>query len=156
VWLEPRLNRAPASFAQDPDALLNALNSEIFALDRLRRFEAADLPQAQDEFLDFDQQVGRSLLPELFRLADRANIRLGFIRVQRRPTESGPPPQPAALTRYLEDLRAYVAERGAYYHDDYGDPQQPLSVYGDGDHLRFEERLPYTERFARAHAAFFQ
>lgn len=156
VWLEPRLNRAPAAFAPAPEELLTTINTEMFALERLRAFEAADLPQAQDEVLDFDAQVDRSLLPELFRLADSAKIRLAFIRVQRRPTESGPPPQSKALTKYLDDLRAYVTGRGAYYHDDHGDPSQPLSVYADGDHLRSDQRLPYTERFARAHAAFFQ
>jgi hypothetical protein len=159
VWLEPRLIRAPALAAAGPLAppdLINAINTEMFALDKLRKFEAADLPQAQEEFLDFDDQVERSLLPEIFRLADRAKIRLAFVRVQRRPTEDGPPPQSEALTRYLDDLRAYVTARGGYYHDERGDPNQPLSVYADGDHLRSDERLPYTERFARAHAAFFQ
>ena len=156
VWLEPRLNRLPSSFSPAPEALLNAINTEMFALDKLRAFEAADLPQAQEEFLDFNAQVERSLLPELFRLADSAKIRLAFVRVQRRPTETGPPPQSDALTKYLDDLRAYVTSRGAYYHDDYGDPNQPLSAYGDGDHLRFDQRAPYTERFARAHGSFFQ
>jgi hypothetical protein len=152
VWLEPRLNRLPAASAEQ----LEAINNEMFALDKLRRFEAADLPQAQDEFLDFGAQVDRSLLPEIFRLADSAKIRLAFVRVQRRPTDDGPPPQSEALTRYLDHLKAYVTARGAYYHDERGDPNQPLAVYADGDHLQRDQRLPYTERFARAHAAFFQ
>jgi hypothetical protein len=159
VWLEPRLNRlpaVPAAGALPPEELLTAINNDMFAIDKLRAFEAADLPQAQDEALDFDAAVDRSLLPELFRLADSAGIRLAFIRVQRRPTESGPPPQSEALTKYLDDLRAYVTARGGYYHDDRGDPSQPLSIYADGDHLQRDQRLPYTERFARAHAAFFQ
>lgn len=164
AWLEPRLNQLPSAFAlrasTDPGltapGLLDAINREMFAIDKLRNFEAADLPQAQEESLDFDAAVERSLLPELFRLADSAGIRLAFIRVQRRPTESGPPPQSAALAKYLDDLRAYVTARGAYYHDDRGDPDQPLSIYADGDHLQRDQRLPYTERFARAHAAFFQ
>lgn len=156
VWLEPRLHRAPAAFAPSPQELLDTINTRMFAIDRLRAFEAADLPQAQDAVLDFAAHVERSLLPELFRLAERANIRLAFIRVQRRPTEAGPPPQSGALQDYLDDLRAYVTARGAYYHDDYGDPEQPLAVYADGDHLRADQRLPYSERFARRHAAFFQ
>ena len=174
VWLEPRLTRAPAfalrasTFALRATAdktadnaltsqdLLNAINNEIFGLDKLRKFEAADLPQAQEEFLDFDAQVNRSLLPELMRLAGSANIRVAFVRVQRRPTPNGPPEQSAALARYIEDLRAYVTARGASFHDDRGDPDQPLSVYADGDHLQYDQRIPYTERFARSHAAFFQ
>jgi hypothetical protein len=159
VWLEPRLTRAPAAVAAPPltpAELVNAVNTEIFALDKLRKFEAADLPQAQEESLDFDDQVNRSLLPEIMRLAASANIRLAFVRVQRRPLPDGPPEQSAALARYIEDLREYVTARGALFHDDRGDPAQSLSVYADGDHLRSDQRIPYTERFARSHAAFFQ
>jgi len=171
VWLEPRLIRAPTAFAlratsafapsatdnaTTPEGLVNAVNTDLFALDKLRKFEAADLPQAEEEFLDFDVQVNRSLLPELMTLAESANIRLAFVRVQRRPEPNGPPEQSAALARYIEDLRTYVTTRGASFHDDRGDPDQPLSVYADGDHLRSDQRLPYTERFARSHAAFFQ
>lgn len=161
VWLEPRLLRAPFTFALRATAdqatdLINAINTEVFALDKLRAFEAADLPQAEASFLDFDEQVGRSVLPLILDLAETSNIRLAFIRVQRRPAPNGPPPQSEALTRYLERLRAYLTARGAYYHDDYGDPNQPLEVYADGDHLRSDQRLLYSERFAKQHAAFFQ
>jgi hypothetical protein len=156
VWLEPRLLRSPAKVAGQPDELVNAINTEVFALDKLRAFEAADLPPAQESFLDFDAHVGRSLLPVILDLAARARIRLAFIRVQRRPTPTGPPPQSAALTQYLDRLRTYLIESGAYYYDDYGDPHQPLIQYADGDHLRAGQRLPYTERFAQRHAAFLQ
>ena len=156
VWLEPRLLRAPAMLAEQPDELVNAINTGVFALDKLRAFEAADLPQAEEAYLDFDAQVGRSVLPLIVDVAARSNIRLLFTRVQRRPAPDGPPPQPEALTRYLEQLRAYLTSRGAYYHDDHGDPNQPLDVYADGDHLRSDQRIPYSERFATQHAAFFQ
>jgi len=152
AWLEPKILRVPAPSAD----LVNAVNNEIFALDKLRAFEAADLPQAEESFLDFDARVGRSVLPLILDLAEQSNIRLAFVRVQRRPTPTGPPPQSEALTRYLERLQAYVTARGAYYHDDYGDPNQPLDVYADGDHLRSDQRLAYSERFAKQHAAFFQ
>ncbi len=159
LWLEPRLSRAPARLASrgiPPDELVHAVNTEIFALDRLRTFAAADLPQALDEFLDFAEQVDRSLLPEILAVAERAGIRLAFVRVQRRPRPDGPPEQREALTRYLADLEAYLVGRGAYYHDDRGDAAQPLAVYADGDHLRMDARPGYTERFAQQHARFFQ
>ena len=156
VWLEPRLTRAPAQVAADPPALLAAINTEIFALDKLRGFAASDLPQADAAFLDFDAQVGRSLLPEILRLASEINLRVAFVRVQRRPTASGPAPQSAELTAYLQKLEQYLTDRGAYYHDDRGDRGQPLSLYADGDHLTGAGREVYTERFAERHARFFQ
>jgi hypothetical protein len=159
VWLEARLMRAPARVAagtMTPDALVTAVNTEIFALDRLRPFAAADLPEAQDAVLDFDTQVGRSLLPEILNLAEQAGIRLAFIRVQRRPRPDGPPDQSEALARYVGKLEAYLEQQGAYFHDDRGDPDQPLAIYADGDHLRTDARPGYTERFARTHARFFQ
>ena len=158
VWLEPRLMRAPSAVRApaDREQLLSAINSEIFALDKLRQFAAADLPQAQAAFLDFDAQVDRSLLPAILAVADRAGMRLAFVRVQRRPRPDGPPEQSAALAHYVEDLKAYLERRGASFHDDYGDAEQPLAIYADGDHLRGDARPGYTERFARTHARFFQ
>ena len=160
VWVEPRLIRAPtfalrATVGQPAD-LVEAINNEVFALDKLRTFEAADLPQAQESALDFDAQVEGSILPLIVDLAAQSKIRLAFVRVQRRPTPAGPPPQSDGLARYLQRLRAYLSARGAYYHDDYGDPNQPLAVYADGDHLRSDQRIPYSERFAKQQAAFFQ
>ena len=160
VWLEPRLTRTPTfalrASVGEPADLVDAINNEIFALDKLRKFEAADLPQAQEALLDFDAQVDRSLLPAMLAVAERAGIRLAFIRVQRRPRPDGPPDQSDALAQYFYKLKVYLETRGVYYHDDRGDPDQPLSVYADGDHLRSDQRIPYTERFARRHAGFFQ
>jgi hypothetical protein len=81
---------------------------------------------------------------------------VAFVRAQRRPTETGPPPQSAALARYLQQLERYLREHGAYYHDDRGDPDEPLSLYADGDHLTGAGREIYTQRFAERHARFFQ
>jgi hypothetical protein len=158
LFFEPLLNQWPARMVQPdrPDELLHTLNAEVFALDKLRRFEASDLAAANDASLNFAANVGDSLLPEIFRLAGSANIRLAFIRVQRRPTAEGPPPQSEALKEYVAALQAYVTGRGAYFHDDWGDPDEPLSIYSDGDHLTQAGRLRYTERFAERHARFFQ
>ena len=100
--------------------------------------------------------VGDSLLPEILRIAERSKIKLAFIRVQRRPTAEGPPAQSDALKNYANDLKAYLTARGAYFHDDWGDPDEPLSIYADGDHLTAAGRARYTERFAERHSRFFQ
>ena len=158
LWLEPLLNRWPAEIVRGDSApeLINQMNTEVFALDRLRKFEASDLAAATNDALDFAKHVDDSLLPEILRIADQAKIRLAFIRVQRRPTPEGPPPQSEALKKYVEDLRAYLTAHNAYFHDDWGDPEQPLSIYADGDHLTGEGRARYTQRFAERHARFFQ
>lgn len=152
LWLEPVINNVPAGSPE----LLRAINTEVFALDKLRKFAAADLAAATDAALDFPASVERSLLPEIIRLAGEAKIRIAFIRVQRRPTPDGPPPQSAALKKYTDDLAAYLVAHGAYYHDDWGDPDEPLSLYADGDHLTADGRVRYTQRFAEKHARFFQ
>ena len=158
LWLEPLLMQAPAFFTavdgQHPTDHVNEINAEIFALDRLRRFEASDLAAADDANLDFNEQLTTSLLPLIMATADEAGIRLGFVCVQRRPTEFGPPARSPTLLRYLRDLRGYLERRGAYFHDEWGDPHQPLAVYADGDHLRGGEKERYTERFAALHAPF--
>jgi hypothetical protein len=159
LWLEPLFTRAPAQVVASPQPeteFLAAMNAQVFALDRLRKFEASDLAAAEDGSLDFAASVDGSLLPEIIRLADRAKIRLAFIRAQRRPSPDGPPPQTAALKKYVDDLSAYLAAHQVYFHDDWGDPDQPLSVYADGDHLTGEGRIRYTERFAEKHARFLQ
>ena len=114
------------------------------------------MAKSTNESLNFAANVDGSLLPEIFDLAARAHIRLAFIRVQRRPTAEGPPPQSDALKKYVADFKAYVTSRNGYFHDDWGDPDQPLSVYADGDHLTQAGRMRYTERFAERHGRFFQ
>ena len=158
LFFEPLLTRWPAEVVQPdrPAELLGAMNNEVFALDKLRTFEASDLAASTSESLDFAANVDVSLLPEIIRLADQSKIRLAFIRVQRRPAPDGPPPQSEALRKYVADLQAYLSARNAYFHDDWGDPNQTLSVYADGDHLTQDGRLRYTERFAEKHARFFQ
>ena len=152
VWLEPWLTHAPASSPQQ----LERINTQVFALDRLRKFEAADLAAAQDDALDFRANLDGSLLPEIVRLAKAHNVHLAFIRAQRRPTADGPPPQSPRLQKYVRDLAAYLASEGAYFHDDWGDIEEPLSLYADGDHLTGEGRIRYTENFAARHAGYFQ
>jgi hypothetical protein len=158
LWLEPRLNRWPADVVEPsrPSDLLHAINNNLFALDQLRRFEATDLAASSEAFLDFAANVDGSILPEMLRIAAERKIRLAFIRVQRRPSADGPPPQSPALRKYADDLKAYLLEHGAYYHDDWGDPEEALSVYADGDHLTTAGRIRYTELFAERHARFFQ
>jgi hypothetical protein len=74
-------------------------------------------------------------------------VQLCFVRVQRRPRGTTPPPLSPNLRRYLSDLEGYLAANGALYHDDWGDPELPESIYADGDHVR--DRRHYTAVFRR-------
>lgn len=157
LWAEPRLLRLPAEWLSEaPAELINAINTDVFALDRLRPFAASDLAQGTGAALDFAANLDGSLLPEIVRLAEASGIKLAFIRAQRRPTEQGPPPQSDALKKYVADLEAWLEARGAYFYDDWGDPDTPLSMYADGDHLNSTGKVRYTERFAEKHVSFFQ
>ena len=158
-WLLPVLTEVPATLAaprEDPKAFLESMNSRMFSLETLRKTAVADLPPPTDETLDFNLMVGRSVLPEILRLADASGVRVAFIRVQRRPSPQGPPAQSDRLVQYMRDLRQYLGEHGAYFQDEWGDPEQPLSIYADGDHVTREARIPYTERFFKKNSRLFQ
>jgi hypothetical protein len=130
----------------------------LFDLDKMRSIEADDTAfQEQDlsEF-DFDAQVGHSLLPSMIRLAKEAHVDLVFIRVQRRPTAVGPPPQRPELKAYTQKLRAYLAQSGVGFYDFTGDPELTLDHYLDGDHIRPEWKAQSTQLFMRRLEAAFK
>jgi hypothetical protein len=83
----------------------------------------------------------------MLRDARHAGLRLCFVRVQRRPEGGRAPYQSRALQQYVSRLRAYLAQGGAGFVDDTGDPVQQLSWYEDGDHLSGDGRRRYTELF---------
>ena len=70
-----------------------------------------------------------------------------FIRVQDRPAENGAIPDPPELQAYMRDLKTYLTEHNALLYDFTGDPELPLSVYHDGDHIKDQKK--YTELFFR-------
>jgi hypothetical protein len=159
AWAEPLIVRAPLAWAAGRRArktLLESMNNEVFALEALRPMAAADMAVASGRALDFDRNLPSSVLPEILRLARLSGIRPGFIRVQRRPSAAGPPPQPPALQEYVRKLRAYLEANGAYFRDDWGDQDQPLAVYEDGDHVKPEFRRRYTELFVRKNPEIFR
>jgi hypothetical protein len=128
-------------------AWLDGMNYETMGLDRLRLMTAADVEAAADAEADFAANMPRSVLPLVIDLARAHDIRVAFVRVQRRPVNNRPPVQSARLQRYVEDLRAYVESHGMLFHDDTGDPQQTLAMYEDGDHVARHHRERYTRIF---------
>jgi hypothetical protein len=159
AWLEPLLVNAPVPIVARPKArrtLLDRINQEVFGLHALRQMAPADMGQADASAFDFPRNLPRSVLPEMLKVARRAGLRLAFVRVQRRPEGNMPPEQSPALRQYVRDLRTYLEANGALFADDWGDPDQPLSIYSDGDHVSKDSRAGYTERFLAKHPAFFR
>ncbi len=159
AWLEPIIIRAPVAWSAPRPArntLLDTINNAVFTLEALRPMVAADMAAASGEALDFDRNLPTSVLPEILRLSKMSGIRVAFVRVQRRPTADGPPPQSAALEKYVRRLWSYLQSNGVIFHDDWGDPDQPLSIYEDGDHLKKAFRRTYTEIFFRKNPEIFR
>jgi len=150
-WIEPLVNEWPARamfpYRRQREAFMTSVN-ERFGLDHLRPMDAADMQATEDREADFGAFVDKSQLPLMLRDAQRAGLRLVFVRVQRRPIGGRPPYQSPALQRYVRELRAYIESRGGLLLDDTGDPAETLDWYEDGDHLSREGRRLYTERFA--------
>jgi hypothetical protein len=124
----------------------------LFGLDRMRGTESADDAGAGNgdaAIYDFDARLPQSLLPSMIELARGAGVRLVFVRVQRRPTAYGPPPQSQDLLRYMAKLKAYLAASGAGFHDFTGDPELTLEHYLDGDHIDPAWKAASTDLFLR-------
>lgn len=155
-WLEPAVRRWFVNFRYpDPAARLRfdrSLN-ERFDLANLRGDVAADLSGA-NEAADFARDLPTSVLPLMVALAKEHGVTLCFVRVQRRPAGTTPPEQSPNLLRYVGDLQAYLTANGMLFHDDWGDPEMPESIYADGDHVR--DRRHYTDVFRRRLDALFR
>lgn len=148
LWMVPglpdRVGRVLERGRRRRNEFVDKMNAR-FDFTHLRPFEAADYSGAADRDADFDYFVDRSVLPLMLDEAERAGITLCFVRVQRRPVDGQPPYQSPALRQYVADLRAYVEQRGAIFHDDTGDPRLSLEMYEDGDHVKMAWRAYYTE-----------
>jgi hypothetical protein len=151
AWVERQLYDWPARLWTEADeqrrAWLDALNFDVMGIDKLRPMDDADIAAAVDAEADFGANMPRSVLPLIIDLAKRHDIRVGFVRVQRRPINNRPPEQSPRLQQYMRDFKAYVEAQGMLFHDDTGDPQQTLAMYEDGDHVAREHRQRYTRIF---------
>jgi len=148
-WLEPAVRRWFVNWrfpAPDDRARFDRSLQERFDLANLRANVAADFTSVNDD-ADFARDLPASVLPLMAGLARDHGIQLCFVRVQRRPSGTVPPEQPPTLARYVADLKAWLEANGALFHDDWGDPEQPESIYADGDHIR--DRRHYTTLFRR-------
>ncbi len=155
MWMEPLVRHWFVRWRY-PDAesrlAFEASAEKAFALEFLRADVGSDLGVARDP--NFARDLPTSVLPLIIDLAQREDLHLCFVRVQRRPENGQPPQQPPALRRYVAELAAYVRSRGAAFRDDTADPEMTLDLYADGDHV--SDRRRYTEIFHRRLATLFE
>jgi hypothetical protein len=123
----------------------------------LRRDVTADLAgesAMQQNRADFHRDLPVSVLPLIAALARDHQLKICFVRVQRRPEGNAPPSQPPALQRYMSDFRAWAESRNACFYDETGDPELTLDLYADGDHVGDAAR--YTQVFHHRLAPLFR
>ena len=139
-------------------ASAGAKYDSLFDLDKLRSVDEADTAFGEEDLseLDFDAHVASSLLPSMLKTAKDAGVGLVFVRVQRRPSRSGPPVQRPELKDYVTKLAAYVTAGGAQFYDFNGDPELTLDHYLDGDHISPAWKTQSTELFLRRLGRSFQ
>jgi hypothetical protein len=123
----------------------------LFDLDKLRSTDQDDtaFEEEGDADYDFNARIGNSLLPSMIHLAHEAGVPLVFVRVQRRPSRTGPPAQSRALQDYMIKLQAYFSQQGVQFYDFNGDPELTLDRYLDGDHIRPSWKPQSTELFMK-------
>ena len=157
-WAEPALLEWPARVLipshRHRAEFLYGMNAR-FDLDHQRKTDAGDVQVSDDAGTDFHRYVDRSVLPLMLRDAKAADLRICFVRVQRRPIGGTPPAQSAAMRRYVRDLQSFIELNGGLFHDDTGDPEMTLDMYEDGDHIARQWHARYTEiLFARLRPLF--
>jgi hypothetical protein len=148
MWMGPLVRRwYPEWRFPDPAARVafEASAEETFGLDHLRHEVASDAGLA--EAPDFHRDLPASVLPLIVDLARQHDLKLCFVRVQRRPEGGHPPEESPELETYVSNLRMWIEASGALFHDDTGDPEMTLEMYRDGDHVA--DRRRYTEIFRR-------
>ncbi|MCA1586363.1 MAG: hypothetical protein LC791_16875 [Acidobacteria bacterium] len=148
AWMSPLVRRWYLTWRYPNPvgrATFEAETEATFGIEHLRHDAGADISTA--DAADFARDLPTSVLPLIMNLAAAHDIRVCFVRVQRRPEGRRPPAESPALKRYVADLRVWLEARGALFHDDTGDPEMTLDLYRDGDHIA--DRRRYTEMFRR-------
>jgi len=107
-----------------------------------------------DDRQDFGTLLNRSFLSSDIAMAQRAGIRLAFVRIKRvtaaEAQQAGRAVQNDYMSRYVADLRTYLESQGSLLLDFTQDPRLRVEHYGQGDHLNEQGRLLFTAMLAEA------
>lgn len=125
---------------------LRSLVNKHFALKNVGAgMDKESLRSGSREIPDFSSSVAKSFLPSILELARTQNFPLVFVRVQERPQDNGPVRDTPEMKQFIAELKDYLTINGAVLYDFTGDPELPLSMYGQGDHI--EDPRQYTPLF---------
>jgi hypothetical protein len=129
----------------------------IFSIENLRHDLAGDAADMAEDisYDDLDQPQWSTsptagFLPHLEKVAAEKNIRLVFYRVKQRDHTRNDWQAPEATRVYMEQFRAWAAERGHGFADESLDPEIVFEHFADGDHTREEDRPFISTRVAKA------
>jgi hypothetical protein len=136
---------APCSDAAFDSVLRSDIPPEVLSSMILDAEQELYSPSA----LDFGKQVAHSFLPEIIGLAQERGVRLIFVRA---PTNLFPNPaaEPKGLETYVQDLQAYLAERGIPLLDLAHTPRIRPEHFSDPHHMTSEGKSIFTRVLAEA------
>ena len=97
-----------------------------------------------DELMDFGAQVDKSYLPDMIRIAHENNIKLVFVRIKVKSEFEDLPEH----ENYLNSLRQYLNEQGAFLLDYGSDPRITDDLLRDPLHLTEEGKSVFTQLLA--------
>jgi hypothetical protein len=95
----------------------------------------------------FKQQLNRSFLPHIIKLAKEHRLQLAFIRVSRRPPENGYLEDGPELKAYISDFKEYIESEGHLFCDFTNDQKIKREIFFRGDHISYRYRNFYTQYF---------
>ncbi|CAN5599055.1 hypothetical protein BH20VER3_BH20VER3_22030 [soil metagenome] len=125
--------------------------NEIFDPVKLREEimdESAEISAEKPE--EFSADPKANFLPHIVEVAQKANLRLCFVREKRYPLPDGVTPQSEDIQRYMANLRRWVESQGCLFVDLTNNPRPDQSMYtkpGD-DHIRKGAKGEATKIYA--------
>ena len=140
---------APPLFGCDENCTDFALG-EIFAGADLEPKALVDAVGAAESLLytdaqmNFDAQIENSYLPDMIRIAHENNIKLVFVRIKVKSEFEDLPEH----ENYLNSLRQYLNEQGAFLLDYGSDPRITDNLLRDPLHLTEEGKSVFTQLLA--------
>lgn len=132
------------------DAMNSVFGNQNFDPDQFNRaINLAENFLYTDENLDFESQIHRSFLPEIIRLCKENDIKLILVRT-RTLRFSREYPEPAALTKYVNDLKTYARRNNIPLIDFAYSDRLPPGLFTDVNHLNSDGKKVFTEMLVKA------